>query len=166
MKRVVVDTNVPIVANGSPHPDAPRPPTLACKLAAVEALQAAVNDQCIFLDVEGSIQSEYRRYLNPAGQPGVGDQFYLHILNSMPGRVERRSLRKRPDGEYASLPQPLIDAGFDPSDRKFAALAKQEKSSVLNAIDSDWVQHATTLQRAKIAVLNICGCDQRNWFER
>jgi len=165
MKRLVVDTNVPIVANGRVNPEEPRPPTAACRLAAIEALQTAVNSHCILLDLEGEITSEYRRYLDPAGQPGVGDQFYLHTLNSMPGRVERRLLNRRPDGEYASLPQPLIDAGFDPSDRKFAALAKQERATVINATDSDWVQHIAVLRSVRIAVDNLCGCDQRTWFE-
>lgn len=165
MKCVVVDTNVPIIANGRPDPDADKTPSHTCRLAAVEALQVAFNEQCILLDLEGAIQAEYRGYFNASGQPGVGDQFYRHILNSMPGRVERRSLAKRPDGEYASLPQALIDAGFDPSDRKFAALAKQEKATVLNATDSDWVIHSAALSAVKIHVENLCGCETTEWFQ-
>jgi hypothetical protein len=165
MKRVVVDTNVPIVANGRHDPYSAKKPSYTCRLAAVEALLAAVNEQCILLDLDGAIQAEYRGYFNASGQPGVGDQFYLHILRSIPGHVERRSLAKRPDGEYAILPQALIDAGFDTSDRKFAALAKQEKATVLNATDSDWLIHSAALSAVGIEINNLCGCQAAQWFE-
>ncbi|MGO9431005.1 hypothetical protein [Rhodoblastus sp.] len=79
------------------------------------------------LDQAGEIQAEYRRYLNPRGQPGVGDRFYLEVLNSAPKRIERVELPKRDDGEFLDLPQALIDVNFDPSDRKFAALAKRKR---------------------------------------
>jgi hypothetical protein len=69
------------------------------------------------------------------------------------------------NGEYAALPQSLIDAGFDPSDRKFAALAKQEGATVANATDSDWLHHRTTLKDAGINIHFVCGCDRSAWFK-
>ncbi|MFM5950250.1 MAG: hypothetical protein ACKOPM_13655 [Novosphingobium sp.] len=117
------------------------------------------------LDMEGAIQAEYRRYFNPRGEPGVGDRFYLDILQSSPRLVERVELMKRADGEYQDLPQSLVDAGFDPSDRKFAALARKEGVPVYNSTDSDWIEHALALQVAGIQVENLCGCDDNSWFE-
>jgi hypothetical protein len=165
MKPCVVDTNVPIVANGSPDSDTAKQPTIDCRLKAVEFLRIAINFRCVLLDVEGEIQDEYRRYLQARGQPGVGDQFYRHVLNSAPGRVERRTLPRRADGEYADLPQALIDCKFDTSDRKFAALAKRENAEVANATDSDWIEHAATLASTAIVVQNLCGCEKSKWFE-
>lgn len=164
MSRCVVDTNVAVVANGRPDPNDPRPPSIVCKVATVTFLKNLVMNGTVLLDVEGAIQDEYRRYLNPRGEPGVGDRFYQEVLRSSPKLVERVDLPKRPDGEYEDLPQSLIDAGFDPSDRKFAALAHKEGVTVYNATDSDWIEHATTLETEGIQVENLCGCEVSLWF--
>jgi hypothetical protein len=164
MSRCVVDTNVAIVANGRPDPVDPKPPSIQCRIAAVTFLTEIVKKGTILLDVEGAIQDEYRRHLKPRGAPGVGDRFYQVVLHSSPKLVERVVLPKRPDGEYEDLPQSLIDAGFDPSDRKFAALARKERVPVHNATDSDWIEHATALAAEGIQVENRCGCDTNLWF--
>jgi hypothetical protein len=164
MTNWVVDTNVPIVANGRREPRDPRPPSPVCRLAAVKFLQRTLETGKIFVDLAGAIQAEYRTYLNPHGQPGVGDRFYLAILNSAPHMLERVDLPRRTDGEYAACPQSLIDAGFDPSDRKFAALAKQQRATVANATDSDWLQHRLLLEAEAVKLHFVCGCDESRWF--
>lgn len=164
MNRCVVDTNVAIVANGRPDPIEPRPPSVPCRIAAVTFLREVVKKGTVLLDIEGAIQDEYRRHLNPRGAPGVGDRFYQVVLHSSPRLVERVDLPKRPDGEYEDLPQSLIDAGFDPSDRKFAALAHKEGVTVYNATDSDWIEHAATLETEGLQVENLCGCEVSHWF--
>lgn len=164
MSRRVVDTNVAIVANGRPDPSDPRPPSITCRKAAVTFLIELVNEGTVLMDIDGAIQDEYRRYLNPRGAPGVGDRFYQIVLQSSPKLVERVELPVRADGQYEDLPQSLIDAGFDPSDRKFAALAHKEGVTVYNATDSDWIECADVLAAAGITVDNICGCDTNFWF--
>ena len=164
MKRCVVDTNVAIVANGRPDQNDPRPPSIACRTATVTFLSKVVNKGRVLLDSAGEIQDEYRRHLNPSGAPGVGDRFYQEVLHCSPELVERVDLPMRVDGEYEDLPQSLIDAGFDPSDRKFAALAHKEGVPVYNAIDSDWIEHAAALAAEEIQVENLCGCDSDTWF--
>jgi hypothetical protein len=165
MSRCVVDTNVPIVANGGAKPGDARPPSIECRIAAVKFLQDLLQQGRILVDLEGQIQQEYRRYLSPSGQPGVGDRFYQTILHSSPIRVERIDLPKRPDGEYVHLPQSLIDSNFDPSDRKFAALARCESVPVFNATDSDWLNHAQILAAGGIQVEHLCGPNTARWFE-
>lgn len=164
MSRCVVDTNVAIVANGEPNPADQRQPSIYCRKMAVTFLSELVKNGTILLDVEGAIQTEYRRYLNPRGAPGVGDRFYQEVLRSSPTLVERVSLPQRPDGEYAHLPQALIDVGFDPSDRKFAALANMEGVPMHHAVDSDWIEHSVTLAAEGIQVDSLCGCDSTLWF--
>ena len=164
MTRCVVDTNVPIVANGGSDPAGGRRPSISCRMASVVFLRDILNTGTVLLDLEGLIQTEYHRHLWPKGEPGVGDRFYLAVLNSSPRLIERLELNRRDDGEYESLPQSLIDANFDPSDRKFAAIARLENVPVINATDSDWVNHAQLLAAESIQVLNICGCDANNWF--
>ena len=165
MSRCVVDTNVPIVANGRADPDDGRNPSISCRIATITFLQKILKEGKVLIDLAGEIQREYHRHLNPRGEPGVGDRFYQAILNSSPMLVERIDLPKRPDGEYVDFPQSLIDANFDPSDRKFAALAKRENVPIFNATDSDWLNHASTLASEQIQVHHLCGCQMENWFE-
>ena len=160
MSRYVIDTNVAIVANGSSVGVTDR-----CRLAAIEILLAALKNGVIFLDTEGKVQTEYGRHLKPRGQPGVGDRFYLEIINSNPKRVQRVDLLRKPNGEYVDLPQRVVDAGFDPSDRVFAALAKKTKSKVHNAVDTDWLEKLDVLQACGIKVVFVCGTDSQRWRE-
>ena len=165
MRRCTVDTNVPIVANGRPDTShGGKVATVDCQIAAIEFLQSVMKTGLVLLDVDGAIQAEYHRHLHPRGQPGVGDRFYLEILNSAPGRVERSELPKREDGEYAHLPQALIDTNFDPNDRKFAALAAKEGIPVINTTDSDWLNHRAILSDVGVQVEFLCGCDETKWF--
>src|SRR5579875_3120756 len=140
----------------APIPKTPGPPSIACRLAAVEFLLNVVQAGLIMIDSHGDITAEYHRYLNPRGQPGVGDRFYLHVLQSDPQRIGRIDLPRRHDQEYADLPQSLIDAGFDPSDRKFAALARKSEAGVANATDSDWLDHHDLLLSEQISVHHLC----------
>lgn len=164
MKRWVVDTNVAIVANGRTEPGAARPPSIACRMAAVQFMMRLVGRDGVLLDEAGAVQAEYRTYLNSRGQPGVGDLFYLKVLQDF-AFAERRSLPLNADGEYADLPRALVDAGFDPSDRKFAALGRRYGTTVANAVDTDWVIHGSLIAEVGIVVENLCGCDREAWFE-
>ena len=159
-----IDTNVPIVANGRDDEDRPIAPS--CRKAAIVFLMRFLDKkECAAVDTAGEIEKEYRRYLNQTGQPGVGDRFYLELVSN-PGLCERVPLPVRADGEYADLPKPVIDSGFDPNDRKFAALAKREGIPVVNAVDSDWVEARELLIQNGIQVEFLCGCDTEKWFEQ
>ncbi len=164
MNRVVVDTNVPIVANGRSDAKNSRLPSIACREAAVKRLQQILASGKVLLDLAGEIQAEYRAHLYASGQPGVGDRFYQAIINSAPTRIERVELPKQEDGEFEDLPRVLVATNFDPSDRKFAALAKREQAPVVNATDSDWLNQRETLQEHGILVEFVCGCESSLWF--
>lgn len=162
-----MDTNVPIVANGRPDPaHGSRAPSIACRIAAVERLMALIEHGTVVLDVDGQIQAEYQRHLNPRGQPGVGDRFYELIINSHPGRVERVALPLSSDGNYSDFPPDPALAGFDRSDRKFAALSRRETIPVVTATDSDWLHLRGALELNGIKIDFVCGCDQDDWYVR
>lgn len=158
MTRYVIDTNVPIVANGNDESVRPE-----CRIAAVELLLKAIKNGMIYLDTSGEIQTEYRTHLNPRGQPGVGDRFYREVINSHPMKVSRVDVSKRADGEYVDVPQAIVDAGFDPSDRKFVAVALKSNASVYNAVDSDWVNHQILLNGNGVEIIFLCGRDPTQW---
>ncbi len=166
MKRVVVDTNVPIVANGRPDPrGGGRPPSIDCQQKAIDFLVQTLEVRRVLLDLGGEIQAEYRNLLYPSGQPGVGDRFYLEMINSSPQRVERIALPRTADGTYPDFPDDEALRRFDPSDRKFVALARHAHAPVANATDSDWLNFREPLQRNGLEIAFVCGCDRGAWFE-
>lgn len=165
MKRYVVDTNVPIVANGRPDAaSGSRIPSLDCRLAAIDFLESLLRGGRVLLDLDGEIQAEYARRLNPSGQPSVGDRFYLAVLHSAPQRVERIDLPKTPDGSFADYPGDPGLASFDPSDRKFVALSLRAKAPVVVATDSDWVESKAALMRNGVGITFLCTCNTKTWF--
>ncbi|MGQ0444995.1 MAG: hypothetical protein ACT4O2_07695 [Beijerinckiaceae bacterium] len=162
--RYVVDTNVPIVANGGARSRTDeRIASPECRIKAIEFLELVVTRGRIILDLGGEIQAEYMRHLNARGQPGVGDRFLQIILNSAPKRVERVELGKT-DGEFDDFPSDPKLAAFDRSDRKFVAAGRKAKASIANATDSDWLDYRDTLLANNIRVRFICGCDKKKWF--
>lgn len=163
--RIVVDTNVPIVANGRPDPSSGgQVPSIACRRAAVAFLSETLQHRRVLVDIDGAIQGEYRKHLRPSGEPGIGDRFYLQILMSAPSRVERVELPKTSEGNYVDFPADAELEGFDLSDRKFAALARREGVPVANATDSDWLNFRDALARNLIDVHFICGCNRNEWY--
>ena len=152
--RYTVDTNVPIVANGRGTNASDR-----CRLSTIEFLERLLHRGRIYLDQEGEIQKEYHIYLNPHGQPGVGDRFYLAILQSSLKKIERVSLVKDSNGDYFHFPSDDRLAGFDPSDKKFAALSRFKKIPVATATDSDWHIHKDALEANGIIIEFLCGAN-------
>ncbi|MEZ4861649.1 MAG: hypothetical protein R3C14_10090 [Caldilineaceae bacterium] len=68
--KVIVDTNVPIVANRQ-SPQA----STQCVLQCVKTLQEVTQTGILVLDDSWRIIDEYKRNLHQTGQPGVGDAF-------------------------------------------------------------------------------------------
>ena len=167
MNRAVVDTNVPIVANGRADvANGGGIPSAQCRRAAIDFLDGLLTRGRVLLDLSGEIQAEYARHLRPAGQPGVGDRFYQAVLHSAPQRVQRIELPKAPDGSYEDYPSDPALASFDPSDRKFVALSRRGTAPVVVATDSDWVKHKAALARNGVTIRFLCGRDPEEWFER
>jgi hypothetical protein len=162
MTRSIIDTNVPIVANG--RDDGERQVRLSCREASIEFLLTVMERGFVLLDASGEIQDEYRRYLNPSGQPGTGDRFYQLIIQRY-DRTERIEISKRADGEFTDLADEIINSGFHRKDRMFAALSCKEGVPVTNAIDSDWANDKDLLVRNGVTIQFLCGCDPAMWRE-
>jgi len=75
MAAFVVDTNVPIVANGKSHADP------ACVISCLEVLLHITSDAVIVLDDAMQILNEYMDHLNLGGEPGAGDLFMKWVWN-------------------------------------------------------------------------------------
>ena len=147
---LVVDTNVAIAANGrNTHAD------LRCQLACVKKLRSVVAGDVVAVDNNGEIMAEYARHLAYSGKPGVGDVFYKHVFDNQyrGDRVLRVPVTPSDnDRGYVELPH----NAFDPSDRKFLAVAVVAGATVLNATDSDWEEHASLVEELGVEVCQLC----------
>lgn len=150
--RWVVDTNVPIVANGHAKQASP-----ACRAVCVRRLCQIMEADVVVIDDARLVLKEYGNRLRSSGQPGVGDAFLKWVLTNQgnPARCEQIHLVTDPSGQVV-VPPALT--GFDPSDRKFAALALAHPAQppVLNATDSDWVLARRESEEAGVKVEFLC----------
>lgn len=149
--RIVVDTNVLVVANGSNEQADPE-----CELACVELLQEATKGKrIVLLDASNLIMAEYRTSRSHRGMP-AGNAFfkYLHNFEHSSKKIIHILIEETPveDGGFANLPP----NDFDPDDRKFLAVAKAGDGRVVNATDSDWSQHADFIDSMGVRVLELC----------
>lgn len=160
MSAAVVDTNVAIVANGRDTHAGAR-----CQLECVRELRALERHGVVVLDEFGRVLEEYRRHLEPSGQPGVGDAFLRHLFDHQfdPGKCELVTIRPLPDDArgFEEFPNDRALDGFDPSDRKFVAAARASARSpaILNAVDGDWAQFEEALARHAVVVRQLCPCE-------
>ena len=151
MNTFVVDTNVAISANGrETHADE------QCQLECVQTLRAMVAGEMIAIDDGGSILDEYAKNLRWSGQPGTGDAFFKHVFNSQydPTRIRRVPLTPSEDDRRSF--EELPPNTFDPSDRKFLAVAVVANGVVLNATDSDWNEHRALTDELGVEVRQLC----------
>ncbi len=154
--RCVVDTNVTTTANGA-NDDAPP----SCVAASAKALQAVIASGHVFIDDAGSIVAEYRSNLSASGQPGPGDAFLKWLLTHEWGgeRVTRVAITPAGDDQgFAELPLPPADVVYDPSDRKFLAVAAAhpEHPPVLQAFDTKWWGWRAALREAGVRITFLC----------
>lgn len=150
--RIVIDTNVLIVANGKSRQADPK-----CQIACIEMLEGATKGKRVALiDTCNLIMDEYKRHCSFAGEPGPGNAFFkfLHDNEFSQNSVIRVPVQKTPDkaGGFSNLPPSKLDR----SDRQFLAVAKAGSGRIVNATDSDWSQHAKFIASVGIQVRELC----------
>jgi hypothetical protein len=152
-----VDTNVATTANNA-NPAA----GAKCVASSAKALLAIRNEGHVFIDEGGRIEAEYRRNLNPRGQLGPGDLFFRWLLDNQWGgkRVTRVKIspRSRDDTNFDELPDPPKGIVYDPSDRKFLAVAaaQPEHPPILQSFDSKWWGWRDALAAIGVQVHFLC----------
>jgi hypothetical protein len=145
------------VANGR-HPEA----SPQCVRECVRRLEGIHHDGRIVIDDAWRILREYRQNLSESGQPGVGDRFLKWLLqnNANPERCVKVALTVIDENaqEYEEFPDSIGFAGFDPSDRKFVAVANAHpnKPPILQAVDSKWKSFNPAFLGAGISVDFLC----------
>lgn len=163
MNAVVVDTNVVLVANGQ-HQGV----SVDCVARCAKTLQAIMMDGKLALDDCFRILREYQNKTTPKTGNRPGDAFVKWALrnNANSRRVDQVPLREHAIRGFDSFPDDAALVTFDPTDRKFVAVAcaHPHKPPILQAADSKWLDWAEPLKRCGIAVEFICQDDIARFY--
>ena len=151
----LVDTNVLISANGrETHAD------VQCQLACIEALEKIHSEEKVLLDSIGLIMDEYSGYCSYKGEPGVGDYFfkYIHDHQQVEDKCLVVTITRDKEKGFVEFPDHPDLTSFDPSDRKFVAVAMASglNPAICNATDSDWEEYKAALTDVRIKVVQLC----------
>ena len=157
MNFSVVDTNVPVVANGRSEQADPD-----CVINCINVLIEINQQGIIILDDTRLILQEYIRNLSLSGQPGPGDAFMQWVFNVQGDTKYCKQVHITPcendPTNFVEFPQDDRLITFDRSDRKFvaAALSSGSAPEVLNAVDADWAEHFMALCEAGVRIKFLC----------
>jgi len=150
----VVDTNVVIIANRRDGG------SRICANACSQALWKIAKTGRLALDSGLEIFGEYKKYCSFSGQPGVGDAFFKWVHDNLwrSEKVVRVKIKRHKERGYVEFPDLAGLAAFDPSDRKFVAVAARhsEHPPILQAADSKWWGFREALFHAGITVVFLC----------
>jgi hypothetical protein len=133
----VVDTNVLLVAEGESTY------SRACRAECGDILREIQSKHVVVLDSGREILSEYtKRFEGRKGQPGLGFEFWKWLLNARLShqRCDQVKITKHENKGYEEFPDHVDLANFDPSDRKFVAVAAAhgKNPKIVQAGDSKW----------------------------
>lgn len=157
--KCVVDTNVPKTANLATQPDPNAGVPAECILACIEAVEHVIRERALVVDEGNEIFHEYMNQLSLRGQPGVGDRFMKWVHDHCWGLPQDQRVRITKSGDsYDEFPTHRGLNEFDPSDRKFVAVANAhpDKPPILQATDSKWWGWKGALAQAGITVHFLC----------
>jgi len=165
--KSVIDTNVPVVANGRSQQASPE----CVKTCAVRLGELTQKGQLV-LDDKWLIIGEYTANLRSSGQPGVGDAFLKWVLTNChnPKLCEQVAITPKNSGQtdFEEFPSDPELKDFDPEDRKFVAVASAhpERPPILQAVDAKWWQMKEHLLKAGITVNFLCEEDIKSILHR
>jgi len=164
---VVIDTNVPVVANGKSEQASPE----CVKNCAVRLRQVTAKGKLV-LDDRWLILKEYMTNLTSSGQPGSGDAFLKWVLTnySNPEFCELIKITPKNSSEtdFEEFPSDTALENFDPTDRKFVAvaLAHPDGPPILQAVDTQWWEMKEPLCEAGITIDFLCEKDIRSILQQ
>ncbi len=160
---VVVDTNVPVVANGRSEQASPE-----CVKNCSVRLEELTKKGKLVLDDKWRILKEYMAHLRSEGQSGPGDAFlkWVHTNYSNPQRCElvRITPRDSSETDFEEFPSDPALEKFDPTDKKFIAVALAHPNSppILQAVDTKWWEMKEPLSKAGVTIDFLCENDIRS----
>lgn len=159
-KLYVVDTNVVVAADGKSSSGG------GCARACLDAVRE-ITDRGARLAIDDGwrIIKEYRENVDTRGQPGVAQTFlkWVYINYRNPRRCACVAIRPRGAGveDFQEFPSHQGLSGFDPSDRKFVAVAAAHPNHpnhppILQATDTKWWGWKEALAECGLQVKFLC----------
>jgi hypothetical protein len=162
---VVVDTNVILVANRQ-HADVSE----ACVVACAQRLEAIMSGDRVALDDGYRILKEYQHKTTPGAGKRAGDVFVKWLLRNTENarRCAQVALVEHPERGFESFPDDARLSSFDPSDRKFVAVAAAHPDAppIAQATDSKWLGWAPALREHGVEVDFICPADIQGFDDK
>lgn len=156
MQPVIIDTNVPKVANQKSSQASPT----CVQICIGKIRDTQQGHHLLVLDNQWVIIKEYMRELHESGQPGIGDAFLKWVLTNWmnPNCCELISITPQQDDTFVEFPQDRSLQSFDPSDRKFVAtaLAHPNNPPILIAIDRGWRRYRHILATFGVQITFLC----------
>lgn len=158
----VVDENVLVVANDLSRLSRGLEPLCPeaseeCRIACAEELYRLVEKGNVVLDGGSEYFDKYRAHCSLQGQPGVGDTFLRSVFERGYTPWATRVAIRDEQGNY-TIPQEIMDSSFDRDDLPWLAGCHRgpPRTSLINAVDSDYAEHADLLRKHKIVVREVC----------
>ncbi len=154
MAEYIIDTNVPLVAEGSSDM------STDCSLTCANFLDEVINNKhVITIDDDYCIITEYQKKMPAGSKSDYGNRFLKWILTNQANTQRVRQARVTSIDEYnfEEVPQSVLDAGFDKSDLKFVAVSIVNNSTeIVQASDSKWIGWEQILLQEGIKVKFLC----------
>ncbi len=135
MNKAIIDANVMILA-GTPVRSIPND-MLYCYEKCVDYIEQFMDDNNgVFLDAQGEILKEYENSFRNNEYPNMSTEFLKWALV----HAEFVALNEIEPNVYIPYPDNAKLKGFDPSDRKYIALAYKhpQKPDIIEGTDSKW----------------------------
>lgn len=154
MTEVIIDTNVPLTADGNHM-------SVACQNCCAEFVQSIIHgSHKVVLDDQWQILREYENKMLSGTQMSFSRVFLKYVYNNQGNSERVRLVRITSVGtnDFEEFPETLRSIGFDPSDRKFVAVAVSNlrTAPIVQAADSKWVGWKTALEQEKVKVKFLC----------
>lgn len=156
MAEYIVDTNVPLVAQGTANQMSG-----SCEMNCAEFLEKLFQGHFkLVIDSNYHLIGEYEKKMNKGSQVQYGNRFlkwiYTNQANTL--KIKTVEIEQIDEFNFAEVPQSLIDINFDNSDRKFVAVAIANKNlaPIVQAADSKWIGWEEALTNEGITIYFLC----------
>jgi len=164
MVEIIVDTNVPLVADGEEM-------TTHCQISCSSFMEDVLRGKKrVVIDDQWIIIREYGHKLPNSSQNSFSKLFYKYIVTHQgnPVKVKQVSITPLGEDDFEEFPESLRAVGFDISDRKFVAVAivNRGKAAIAQAADSKWVGWEEALSKVGVNVLFLCKDELREKFQQ
>ncbi|MBP7778697.1 MAG: hypothetical protein KA371_16400 [Acidobacteria bacterium] len=162
---VMVDTNVILAANRQ-HTGVSE----TCIVSCAQRLHAIMTGGRVAIDDDYRILKEYQHKTTPHVGKRAGDAFVKWLLrnNANTERCDQVALVEHPERGFESFPEDARLTTFDPTDRKFVAVACAHEGHppIAQATDSKWLDWAPALREYGVNVEFLCRADIQGFDDK